>query len=170
MKEQQNEPIKQTLKNGLFNGLKWSANDLAIFNMDLEYGESGWERRPMTVQNVCVSLNKLEIEIANEDNSIGMIELEEVTPHLFPLEYLTKEIVIEGYNNNEPFVPRDWIVNNSFIGSSCFIDNAIGDNKWVNHLPKYIHDYLVKMKFNTEDVPPESFIDASESKVYEPKK
>ena len=146
-KEQVAESMKQTLKNGLFNGLKISVGE-----------PWQWSNGTMHELHPEIFLDCFRICVQGYAN-----------PNLFPLSYLNQEITVEGFNNNHPFVPIEWIETNCSLGHSGLLEEVLKDDRWINQLPKYIHDYLVKMKFNTEGLPPESFIDASKSKVYEPK-
>tara|TARA_R110000772_G_scaffold122621_1_gene228866 strand:- start:1821 stop:2234 length:414 start_codon:yes stop_codon:yes gene_type:complete len=95
--------------------------------------------------------------------------LDTCKPHYFNLSDLTKEIRVEGYNDGEAFVPVEWVANNCSIGDESCIMTVYNDDRWLNSLPKYIHQYLIEWHFNTEGLNPSDYIDASESKVYEPK-
>ena len=99
----------------------------------------------------------------------SMVHFEDAKPHLFPIEYLNKPITVAGYNDGKEFLPMEWIKDNCSKGDEAYLELCINDPRWVQSLPKYMYDYLVEMKFNTEGLEPKDFINAAESKVYEPK-
>ena len=169
MKEQQNEKMKQTLNSGLFNGLKFSVlnGDAFFSHLHVDYPELAG------IINDRVILN----------NGYKDHPIEFVTPHLFPLSYLTKEITVEGYNGNKPFCFIDqWEVgDDGDVWAGIEFDH--GNNRLIKdlesiaehniyhdiqYLPSVVVDLMRKLHFNTEGV--KEFIDASKSKVYEPKK
>lgn len=71
-----------------------------------------------------------------------------ITPILRPLSDLTEEIRVKGFNNTEWFNPIEWIENNCSLGHEDLIKQILEDDRWINQLPKYIHDYLIKMNFD----------------------
>lgn len=140
----------ETLKNGLGNGLAVQDNT----------------GKTLTLEGLIKKSKKLLLNNGNIQKWKSSIHC---TPHLFLLEYLTKEITVEGYNGGEPFVPIEWIEENCSIGHYELINQVLEDDRWLNQLPKYIYDYLSKWHFNTENLPADQFINAAESKVYKPK-
>jgi len=194
-KEQQREAeaMKQTLKNGLFNGLKASPN--CDLYQEVNFGNPDFTDEknllPSSVWDVSGFAPK-QLDDSDEAPTGWVFTLGStwmspplsvMSPHLFPLEFLTKEIIIEGYNGNKPFCFIDqWQVgedgdvwagiefdhgNNRLIKDlkSIAEHNIYHD---IQYLPSVVVDLMRKLHFNTEGV--KEFIDASESKVYEPKK
>lgn len=99
----------------------------------------------------------------------------EFKPHLFNLSDLNKPIRVEGYNDGEEFVTYDKL----FFGTD---ERVHQQGEWfleqiregkghhaVKLLPYFMVLALRKMKFNTEGLDESDYIDASKSKVYEPK-
>lgn len=168
MKEQQNEAMKQTLKNGLFNGLKFSST------MDLLQGDNRFNIY-WTIDGVVKLFGDYCVNTLENSDAYP---IKTVTPHLFPLSHLTKEIVIEGYNDNKPFVPV-LLLFDKFVKMGCMDHDDHNDQvdgilfmieQHIDEVPvKWVIE-LNKMKFNTEGLKPDQFIDASKSKVYQPKK
>ena len=184
-KEQRTEAMINTLKNGLFNGLKASPN----CNL---YEEVGFADPDFTDEKNLLPSSVWEVsgyapkQLDNSDEApsgwvftLGSTwmspSVSVMSPHLFPLEYLLKEITVEGYNDNKPFVPYDKL----FFGSEekvhmqgeWFLEQINNGNGHiaVNLLDHYKVLALNKMKFNTEGLEPSEFINAAESGVYTPK-
>ena len=102
-------------------------------------------------------------------------------PHLFPLPSLTKEIRVEGYNDDKAFVPMEELSEMSFdyddpdAATDLYYDYGkqdwyLPDPQEIKNLPSWVVDFMNDWHFNTLDLLPSDYIDASESKVYEPKK
>jgi len=165
--EQQNEALKQTLKNGLFNGLK------------CEYVSPTVDRKIVGILSSLSNSDTYECAtMISMDIIDGVIHFEDLTPFLFPLSHLNKEITVEGYNDNKSFVPV-LLLFDKFVKMGCMSHEDHNDQvdgilfmieQHIDEVPARWVIELNKMKFNTEGLPPESFIDASKSKVYEPKK
>ena len=98
--------------------------------------------------------------------------IEYCKPHYFPLSHLTKEIRVEGYNDDKAFVPINKLLN--MYGWS-YLWTLSKMNNWtekfnINELPWACLKLLHQWHFNVFNLSPSDYIDASESKVYEPKK
>ncbi len=113
--------------------------------------------------------------------------LEECKPHLFNLSDLNKPIRVEGYNDGKEFVPAkelfkgmDNLILTTFehkvfnlwatytILDEVFTDPIIGVGG-IKDADYWIVKKLQCWHFNTEGLDESDYIDASKSKVYEPK-
>ena len=152
------------LKAGLFNGI--------IVHREV------WEDQELTLSSFLAILNN---------------GLDTCKPHYFPLSSLTKEIRVEGYNDGKAFKMIDEMAKEFLYAAEWFTDIKEGQlsiqgfiydndegvevkqivliNGEVSEECPLIHyRQMVKLHFNTEGIDPSDYIDASESKVYEPKK
>lgn len=183
----------EALKVGLGNGLKLSTSRSENFVNEVN------------LDNCPVAYNSVTDEWYITSRS-WTYNLNQIKPHHFNLEYLTKPIRVEGYNDGEEFVLME-IIGKLFIDSGQIIDEAFcwdlptGGDDYQDYSMRIIHvDGVLKMEtwcgqyyedssylievhgleytaknlmdrfhFNTEGLAPSDFIDASESKVYEPK-
>lgn len=110
-------------------------------------------------------------------------EQESLTPYLFSLEDLMTPIRVEGYNDGKEFVFTElWEVGDEGCEAGYEFDN--GNIKLlrtlediarhnvthdVKYLPSAVVDLMRKLHFNTEGLSEFDYINAAESKVYEPK-
>lgn len=167
------EKLKNTLKNGLFNGLKvynkkWIPQTKRLVGVFSEYDG--------TV--------KLSVSSQGLYNGIPM---KEATPHLYDLSDLVNPIRVEGYNDGKEFVPAKELFNGMenlqlttfehkvfnlwatyTILDEVFSEPIIGV-EGIKDADYWIVNKLQSWHFNTEGLPPDQFINAKESKVYEPK-
>ena len=134
----------ETLKAGLGNGLICEVNDLNNWN---------------------VTIDHVEFSVGDRET------WKPLKPHLFPLSHLTKPIRVEGYNNGKDFVPIGLLFDNK-LEKSFFVAELM-NLKTPHAIIPYLKSWQVKLierwHFNTEGLDPSDYIDASESKVYEPK-
>jgi hypothetical protein len=141
------------LKAGLGNGLKFSTtynHKEWVGNLD-DYAFSG--DMNLTDENV----------------------ISKIIPHYFPLSDLTKEIRVEGYNDGKAFVLVELLFDSHNFGFTELFEftqwiNAHVETDTIHQLPCVFILEMIKSKFNTEGLDHSDYIDASESKVYEPKK
>ncbi len=160
----------KALKNGLGNGLICEVNDLKNWNINIDHVE------------FCVGDKET---------------WECMTPHFFSLNYLTKPIRIEGYNDGKEFVPaielarmmagfdiqdehfnRLYCKDYSELGAVDVLYKTGGEDddyilgfhfEAMDQIPTWISVMLDKWKINRFNLPESDYIDASKSKVYEPK-
>ena len=159
-------------KAGLGNGLKFSHYDSDVFELD--------------------GIDMIEPFVTDDYGNHHDID-EYLFPHYFNLSYLAKEIRVEGYNDGKAFKMIDEMAKEFLYAAEWFTDIKEGQlsiqgfiydndegvevkqivliNGEVSEECPLIHyRQMVKLHFNTEGIDPSDYIDASESKVYEPKK
>ena len=169
----------ETLKAGLSNGL--------VVQYDAEpseYGMTGLTERTFRTDDV------------HEDGAALWILIEDSYPHLFPLSHLAKPVRVEGYNDGKEFVPMEELlrikiermklsepiinITETYLVKSFWIETKIshkygrdsvsvilidGFERWEYWIIELLH----KWHFNVFSLPESDYIDASISKVYEPK-
>jgi len=162
-----------TLKNGLGNGLivKYDGQNLELDGID----SLGLKLRGM---------HKYTIPIQN------------VTPHYFPLDHLTKPIRVEGYNDGELFTPMFELlkiktkrlklqepvikITVPYLVKYFWVETRVSHKygkETVNVIlvgsfdswECWIVELLHKWHFNVFNLDPSDYIDASQSQVYTPK-
>ena len=163
----------ETLKAGLGNGLIYS------------YNHSGGK------QKIDFLIGLAEEKHSVKERCVLGIKsnkkLDQVFPHLFPLDHLTKPIRVEGYNDGKEFVPAEELFKGMdnlqlttfehevfnlwatyTIVDEVFTEPIIGVGG-IKDADYWIVKKLQSWHFNTEGLDPSDYIDASKSKVYEPK-
>jgi|SRR5690606_25302957 len=120
--------------------------------------------------------------------------INDCTPHLFSMKDLTTPIRVDGYDDGKEFVPvvelmkyrafdywellsnedepKDIIVRFRSEDDSTYIDEfapLVVNFSNVQGIPYWIVNLLIKWHFNVFDLPETDYINALESRVYEPK-
>lgn len=183
----------ETLKNGIGNGLKFSPNcdlyeEVSFDDCDFTepenlQPESVWLLSGFSPEQTSHNDGDPSGWIFTIKNTWMCPPIEMMNPHLFPLSNLVKPMRFEGFNAGEEFIFTElWEVGDD----DCFMSVDFGNGnarlisdletiakRNIHHDIKYLPSVVVKLmeflKFNTEDLPPSDFIDASISKVYDPK-
>lgn len=172
MTTEQKQKLKVALCGYLPWGVKCMLNDEGRFNLDSEFGNPYQVYESMDI--VYINPETFEFELQHNSGwGVGLIELSEFNPILYPISCLTKEIVVKGYNDGKPFVPierimslRGWdtfgFINNPeepkdyIICVSEMLENKVYLN-FSNYLdlPFFIIDLLNKWKIDYEELIPQ---------------
>lgn len=164
----------ETLKAGLGNGFILTLTEQGNAELN-QYGEDVDTSQPHWLIGLDVESGNIA-KLKNTFNGKRFkMDCDEdfFLPHLFPLSHLNKPIRVEGYNDGEEFVlireiKLDFDHEYSWCMKWDHILKIIDSGK-LQLLPDWIKGRMNLFHFNTEGLDESDYIDASESKVYEPK-
>lgn len=160
----------ETLKAGLGNGLivspRVKVKDNTLGYHFIEKGESvllyGMSMFTYSKGNTFCQIHSREFNSCIND----------LTPHLFPFSHLAKPIRVEGYNGGEEFVPvkvfQAMHLHDEDYESTDLI-SPFKEEFSLKEIPFGVIQLLCDWHFNVFNLQESDYIDASKSKVYEPK-